>query len=108
MEAHCNPSASADCGGDENGVAAPSRRGSSSKRVGFSSWRRSANGSIQSLARRVGFTMKLTKDTVAKLALPPGKSEDVVWDDDVPGFGVRLRPHSATYIYRYRHGARQP
>jgi integrase len=52
--------------------------------------------------------MKLTKDTVAKLTLPPGRSEHVIWDDDISGFGVRLRPHSATFVFRYRHGARQP
>ena len=52
--------------------------------------------------------MKLTKDTVAKLTLPAGKSEHVVWDDDIPGFGIRLRPNSNTYFFRYRHGARQP
>jgi len=52
--------------------------------------------------------MKLTKDTVAELKLPPGKTEAVVWDDDIAGFGVRLRPHSRTFIFRYRHGARQP
>jgi integrase len=52
--------------------------------------------------------MKLTKDTVAKFTLPAGRNEHVVWDDDISGFGVRLRPHSATYIFRYRHGARQP
>ena len=51
--------------------------------------------------------MKLTKDTVAKLKLP-ADTEQIVWDDDIPGFGVRLRPHSATYIFRYRDGARQP
>jgi integrase len=52
--------------------------------------------------------VKLTKDTVAKLALPAGKSEHVIWDDDIPGFGIRLRPNSGTYFFRYRHGARQP
>src|SRR5262249_17963206 len=52
--------------------------------------------------------MKLTKDTVAKLTLPADKTEVVVWDDDISGFGVRVRPPSATYIFRYRHGARQP
>jgi integrase len=52
--------------------------------------------------------MKLTKDSVAKLTLPPGKTEHVAWDDDISGFGVRARLHSATYIFRYRHGARQP
>jgi hypothetical protein len=48
MEAHGNASTSADCGGDKNGVAPPSRQASSPKRVGFSSW--CANGSVQSLA----------------------------------------------------------
>jgi integrase len=51
--------------------------------------------------------MKLTTDTVAKLKLP-SKGERIEWDDDIPGFGVRLRPHSATYIFSYRHGGRQP
>jgi integrase len=54
-----------------------------------------------------GPEMKLTRDSVAKLAQQP-KGERIVWDDDIPGFGVRLRPHSATYVFRYRHGARQP
>src|SRR5262249_32494039 len=52
--------------------------------------------------------MKLTTDTIAKLKLPPGKTEIIIWDDDIPGFGVRLRAHGATYFFRYRHGARQP
>jgi integrase len=52
--------------------------------------------------------LKLTQDTVAKLALPPGKSEHIAWDSGIPGFAVRLRPHSATWFFRYRRGARQP
>ena len=52
--------------------------------------------------------MKLTQAAVAELALPPGKSEHIAWDDDIPGFAVRLRPHSATWFFRYRRGARQP
>jgi len=52
--------------------------------------------------------VKLTTDTVAKLKLPPGKTEHVVWDNDIAGFGIRLREHSATYFFRYRHGTRQP
>jgi len=34
-----------------------------------------------------------SKDAVAKLALPPGVPEHLVWDDDVLGFGIRLSPH---------------
>jgi integrase len=52
--------------------------------------------------------LKLTQNAVAKLALPPSKSEHIAWDDDIPGFAVRLRPHSATWFFRYRRGARQP
>src|SRR5262245_11465267 len=53
--------------------------------------------------------MKLTtKDAIAQLKLPADKTEHAVWDDDIPGFGVRLHQHSATYIFRYRRGRRQP
>jgi transposase len=34
-----------------------------------------------------------SKDAVAKLTLPPGVPEHLVWDDDVLGFGIRLSPH---------------
>jgi integrase len=51
--------------------------------------------------------VKLAKDAVSVLTLPPGKSETEVWDDDIPGFGIRLRPHSTQWIFRYRRGGRQ-
>ena len=35
--------------------------------------------------------MKLTKEAVAALAMPPGKTDHFEWDDDLPSFGVRLR-----------------
>jgi hypothetical protein len=35
--------------------------------------------------------MKLTDRNVAALALPAGKDDVVIWDPDLPGFGVRLR-----------------
>ena len=35
--------------------------------------------------------MKFTKQTAAALTLPEGKQEHFEWDDDMPGFGVRLR-----------------
>ena len=35
--------------------------------------------------------MKFTKQTAAALTLPEGKREHFEWDDDMPGFGVRLR-----------------
>ena len=52
--------------------------------------------------------MKLTKATVAKLTLPEGKSELIVFDEDLPGFGLRLRAGgSAVWVAQYRVGAKQ-
>jgi integrase len=52
--------------------------------------------------------MKLTKPTVERLVLPPGKSEAIFFDDDVPGFGLRLRMGgSRTFIVQYALGGRQ-
>ena len=52
--------------------------------------------------------MKLTKTTIAKLAVPAGKSELIVFDEDMPGFGLRLRAGgSAVWIAQYRVGAKQ-
>ena len=52
--------------------------------------------------------MKLTKATVGKLALSAGKGELIVFDEDVPGFGLRLRAGgSAVWVAQYRVGAKQ-
>jgi integrase len=52
--------------------------------------------------------MKLTATTVQKLALPKGKSELIVFDDEVPGFGLRLRDGgSRGWIFQYKIGAKQ-
>jgi integrase len=49
--------------------------------------------------------MKLTKANVAKLTLPRRKSEFLVFDADLPGFGVRLREGgSKTWIFQYKLG----
>mgnify|MGYP000087111208 CR=1 FL=1 len=52
--------------------------------------------------------MKLNKTTVAKLSMPAGKSELIVFDEDMSGFGIRLRAGgSAVWIAQYRVGAKQ-
>jgi integrase len=52
--------------------------------------------------------MKLTKASIERLALPAGKSEAIIFDDDVPGFGLRLREGgSRTFIVQYALGGRQ-
>jgi integrase len=52
--------------------------------------------------------MKLTKAAVAQLALHDGQSETLVWDDNVPGLGVRVRAGgSRNWIFQYRIGPKQ-
>src|SRR5215203_5593751 len=52
--------------------------------------------------------MRLTRPNIARLALPSGKSEIIVFDDALPGFGVRLRAGGKrTWIAQYRLGAKQ-
>jgi hypothetical protein len=52
--------------------------------------------------------MRLTRSTVAALTLPVGKSELLVFDDTLPGFGVRIRSGGKrTWIAQYRIGSKQ-
>ena len=46
---------------------------------------------------------KLTKQTVDKLTCPPGKAEEIFWDEDLPGFGLRIvKSGKAVYVVQYR------
>jgi integrase len=52
--------------------------------------------------------LKLTVKATAGLKLPPGKTDHIEWDDDVPGFGIRLREGgSRSFIFQYKTGERQ-
>jgi hypothetical protein len=52
--------------------------------------------------------MKLDNATVAKLTLPPGRSELIMFDERLKGFGVRLRAGGKpTWIVQYRVGKKQ-
>jgi integrase len=49
--------------------------------------------------------MKLTQKTIAALTLPEGKTETIIFDDDLPGFGIRIRAGgSRTWIYQFKVG----
>ena len=51
--------------------------------------------------------MKFTVKTTAGVKLD-GKSERIVFDDDIKGFGLRVREGgSQTWIYQYRIGSKQ-
>lgn len=52
--------------------------------------------------------MKLTIKNTASLELPAGRKDFVWFDDDISGFGIRIREGgSSTWIYRYRRGSKQ-
>ena len=52
--------------------------------------------------------MRLTDKAIAGLTIPNGKSELLVFDDDLPGFGLRLRTGgSRKWIFQYRRNGRQ-
>src|SRR5262245_36855614 len=55
-----------------------------------------------------GFSpMKLTAITIAKIALPPNKQELIIYDDEIAGFGLRIRAGgSRTFVYQYRIGTK--
>src|SRR5262249_56040366 len=51
--------------------------------------------------------MKLTKDVVTALSLPPGKNDHFEWGKALPGFAVRLRGKTKTWVVQFRIGAQQ-
>jgi integrase len=52
--------------------------------------------------------MRLTRPNVARLAVPPGRTELIVFDEALPGFGVRVRlGGKRTWIAQYRLGSKQ-
>src|SRR5450631_1913990 len=52
--------------------------------------------------------MKLTAKGVRALAVPAGKTDHLVWDDEIPGFGLRLRAGgSRNWVFQYALGDKQ-
>jgi integrase len=51
--------------------------------------------------------MRFTTSNVRALALPAGKLEVIFWDDDIPGWGVRLRAGgSRKFVFQYKLGVK--
>src|SRR5215467_5952870 len=51
--------------------------------------------------------MKFTNRTVAALTLNTSESERIVWDDDIPGLGLRMRAGgSRNWVFQYKIGAK--
>jgi integrase len=52
--------------------------------------------------------MRLTVKSADGLKLKPGQKERIAFDDDIPGFGLRIREGgSRTWIFQYRIGPKQ-
>jgi integrase len=52
--------------------------------------------------------MKLSATTVRTEKLPRGKPEAIFFDDDVPGFGLRIREGgSRSFVFQYKLGSKQ-
>jgi hypothetical protein len=39
---------------------------------------------------------------IRRLKLPTGSTDQILWDPELPGFGVRLRSTRSTYLVQYR------
>jgi integrase len=54
--------------------------------------------------------MKLTKAAADKLSLPAGKTDHIAWDDDLKGFGLRMRASGGkvvkSWVFQYRFGGK--
>src|SRR5215467_4370382 len=52
--------------------------------------------------------MKLTAKGIRGLKLPSDKTDCLYWDDDIPGFGLRLRAGgSRNWVFQYALGEKQ-
>ena len=52
--------------------------------------------------------MKFNKTNAAQIEVPSGKYEVIVFDDDIPGFGLRARAGgSRNWVFQYRQGGKQ-
>ena len=53
-----------------------------------------------------GLAVKLTQRIVDALVLPEGKSEVIFFDEDLPGFGLRIRAGGArTWVFQFKIGS---
>jgi integrase len=57
--------------------------------------------------------MKFTQKALSALTLSPGEIDKIYWDDELSGFGLRLRrladgKEGRSYVCQYRHAGRSP
>jgi integrase len=66
--------------------------------------------SSHSLPENGGLATKFTQASIARIVIPNGKSEHIEFDENMPGFGVRVRAgdkhQHRTFIAQYKIGAK--
>jgi integrase len=51
--------------------------------------------------------MKFNTKTAERLTMPDGKTDHIEWDQETPGFGLRLRGDTKRWVVQYRIGPQQ-
>jgi integrase len=53
-------------------------------------------------AEVVRIPQRFSDTSIRRLQLPAGATDQILWDPELPGFGVRLRSTKSTYLVQYR------
>src|SRR6516164_1638052 len=80
-------------------------RGTRTHRVALGSYPYATQTAVRRRQQRKA--VKLSNRNVAALVRPASKDDVVIWDDDLPGFGIRLRGDNRSFLIQYRVGVQQ-
>jgi integrase len=53
-------------------------------------------------AEVIRMPQRFSDDVIRRLKLPAGATDQILWDPELPGFGVRLRSSKSTYLVQHR------
>ena len=53
-------------------------------------------------AEIVRIPQRFSDEMIRRMKLPAGQTDQILWDPELPGFGIRLRSTKSTYLVQYR------